>query len=162
SEEHTSELQSREKLVCRLLLEKKTSPPAAGCAQQPYRPPCPGGHTERGRPRAGRGRWPPRAAAAPMAARDVHRGVRAGRPQPLRHRPHHRGALPHAARPAPALRLPPSGDAVLPAPPRPAGRRRRRAQLPPGRPAPVGRDLFFLLLGRPPRPTLFPYTTLFR
>src|SRR5436309_7814703 len=28
SEEHTSELQSRENLVCRLLLEKKKSPPA--------------------------------------------------------------------------------------------------------------------------------------
>src|SRR5690606_40040286 len=28
SEEHTSELQSREKLVCRLLLEKKNPPPA--------------------------------------------------------------------------------------------------------------------------------------
>src|SRR5436309_4172072 len=35
SEEHTSELQSREKLVCRLLLEKKESArvtPSSGCA----------------------------------------------------------------------------------------------------------------------------------
>src|SRR5690606_41291512 len=30
SEEHTSELQSRENLVCRLLREKKKDPPAAG------------------------------------------------------------------------------------------------------------------------------------
>src|SRR4249919_1571900 len=35
SEEHTSELQSREKLVCRLLLEKKKPPP-----QQPPYPPA--------------------------------------------------------------------------------------------------------------------------
>src|SRR3989442_1988226 len=33
SEEHTSELQSRPHLVCRLLLEKKNTPPAA-----PHRP----------------------------------------------------------------------------------------------------------------------------
>src|SRR6478672_7324457 len=32
SEEHTSELQSRSDLVCRLLLEKKNLPGAAGCA----------------------------------------------------------------------------------------------------------------------------------
>src|SRR3712207_8466106 len=31
SEEHTSELQSRQYLVCRLLLEKKTSPSTARC-----------------------------------------------------------------------------------------------------------------------------------
>src|SRR3989442_11605737 len=36
SEEHTSELQSRPHLVCRLLLEKKKSPP------QPLRVFCPG------------------------------------------------------------------------------------------------------------------------
>src|SRR3712207_8035319 len=33
SEEHTSELQSRQYLVCRLLLEKKTAP-SSGCSQQ--------------------------------------------------------------------------------------------------------------------------------
>src|SRR2546422_3774039 len=32
SEEHTSELQSRLHLVCRLLLEKKKKPPTSGCA----------------------------------------------------------------------------------------------------------------------------------
>src|SRR3712207_7651229 len=31
SEEHTSELQSRQYLVCRLLLEKKNSPPFSHC-----------------------------------------------------------------------------------------------------------------------------------
>src|SRR5690606_41848047 len=35
SEEHTSELQSRENLVCRLLLEKKKrAPPRRGCADR--------------------------------------------------------------------------------------------------------------------------------
>src|SRR3712207_9023128 len=33
SEEHTSELQSRQYLVCRLLLEKKTKPPQIGVIQ---------------------------------------------------------------------------------------------------------------------------------
>src|SRR3712207_7430720 len=37
SEEHTSELQSRQYLVCRLLLEKKTSPEPA-TARSPRRP----------------------------------------------------------------------------------------------------------------------------
>src|SRR3712207_7954358 len=35
SEEHTSELQSRQYLVCRLLLEKKKSPPAPEPSQTP-------------------------------------------------------------------------------------------------------------------------------
>src|SRR3712207_7054482 len=41
SEEHTSELQSRQYLVCRLLLEKKNNMfPRDSCAiYQPYRPP---------------------------------------------------------------------------------------------------------------------------
>src|SRR3712207_7704537 len=37
SEEHTSELQSRQYLVCRLLLEKKKVPP---CISPPYHPTC--------------------------------------------------------------------------------------------------------------------------
>src|SRR3712207_8699932 len=43
SEEHTSELQSRQYLVCRLLLEKKTldsSPPLRSCLCASPRPPC--------------------------------------------------------------------------------------------------------------------------
>src|SRR2546429_3615014 len=45
SEEHTSELQSRLHLVCRLLLEKKTQSPAAasGRPSTPYAAPPPGG-----------------------------------------------------------------------------------------------------------------------
>src|SRR2546429_6283779 len=35
SEEHTSELQSRLHLVCRLLLEKKKSPLTTGCSSHP-------------------------------------------------------------------------------------------------------------------------------
>src|SRR2546427_9363863 len=35
SEEHTSELQSQSKLVCRLLLEKKKNPPARVVVRQP-------------------------------------------------------------------------------------------------------------------------------
>src|SRR5947209_17204315 len=45
SEEHTSELQSRQYLVCRLLLEKKQPPPAetraARCASRASPPPAP-------------------------------------------------------------------------------------------------------------------------
>src|SRR3712207_6998912 len=37
SEEHTSELQSRQYLVCRLLLEKTTSPASSGCSLRPNR-----------------------------------------------------------------------------------------------------------------------------
>src|SRR3712207_8362649 len=33
SEEHTSELQSRQYLVCRLLLEKKTTQPSSACSE---------------------------------------------------------------------------------------------------------------------------------
>src|SRR3712207_8704418 len=40
SEEHTSELQSRQYLVCRLLLEKKTPPPTPARAPPRYRPGC--------------------------------------------------------------------------------------------------------------------------
>src|SRR2546421_3474973 len=46
SEEHTSELQSRSDLVCRLLLEKKKDKPSAAC----------GTHIDTGQPRSGRGR----------------------------------------------------------------------------------------------------------
>src|SRR6266511_3689741 len=94
SEEHTSELQSRENLVCRLLLEKKKEdarrlPGVAG-----------------GRPR-----------------RAPEEGV---------------GNLRAAAQGWPAL----------------GSSRAARAF--------TGRVLFFLMIRRPPRSTLFPYTTLFR
>src|SRR3712207_7976115 len=36
SEEHTSELQSRQYLVCRLLLEKKTESPTSALRSRPY------------------------------------------------------------------------------------------------------------------------------
>src|SRR5215475_4239142 len=93
SEEHTSELQSREKLVCRLLLEKKKN-------------------------RAGRGR--------PRESRTQRRGGRC--------------ALPPARVPRRRAR----GHAAA------AGTRWRCVAL------------FFFMVRRPPRPTLFPYTTLFR
>src|SRR3989442_10821203 len=41
SEEHTSELQSRPHLVCRLLLEKKKPQPAQEPILKPYSPPHP-------------------------------------------------------------------------------------------------------------------------
>src|SRR3712207_8955178 len=41
SEEHTSELQSRQYLVCRLLLEKKTNPPHAAPHLPPITKPTP-------------------------------------------------------------------------------------------------------------------------
>src|SRR3954464_14581626 len=94
SEEHTSELQSHDNLVCRLLLEKKKTPPA---------------------------RHPPHSAP--------------GRPPVLPSR-----------RPRDAAGSEPPGGRVrygLACPPRP-------------------RLFFFLMIRRPPRSTLFPYTTLFR
>src|SRR3712207_7411049 len=39
SEEHTSELQSRQYLVCRLLLEKKKKPPASSTSHFPHSSP---------------------------------------------------------------------------------------------------------------------------
>src|SRR5216683_646147 len=95
SEEHTSELQSRSDLVCRLLLEKKKGPPA----------------TER---RSGASR------EAASTSLD---------PRPW---------------PDAGERLWPGYDAV------PESRSLRMMVL------------FFLMIRRPPRSTLFPYTTLFR
>src|SRR3989304_1070257 len=94
SEEHTSELQSRLHLVCRLLLEKKKE-----------------GDTGAGPPYENH----------PRAVRDP--------PSPLP--------------------LPPPSPACPPPPPPPA----------PSSPPPPS---FFLMIRRPPRSTLFPYTTLFR
>src|SRR3954465_4522213 len=94
SEEHTSELQSHDNLVCRLLLEKKNNArgrvrPARAAAPRGYRRP-------RGRCASGENRWG-----------DVERG---------------------------------------------------RRVLSIG----LGQPIFFLMIRRPPRSTLFPYTTLFR
>src|SRR5690554_794831 len=123
SEEHTSELQSRPHLVCRLLLEKKNSLPLAGRVGEGVlvglRPP--------------RQRWLvsdwdpppdlPRKGGGAIRSAGLHR------------------ATPGEACPS-------------------------RAAGGPGRsPAACGRSrrwLFFLMLRRPPRSTLFPYTTLFR
>src|SRR5579871_3127909 len=88
SEEHTSELQSRRDLVCRLLLAKKKRPRSASATRR-----------------------------EPSL--------------PARSAPHRREASPSAARPS--------------------------------APAPRPRRVFFvLMIRRPPRSTLFPYTTLFR
>src|SRR6476620_6086824 len=95
SEEHTSELQSRQYLVCRLLLEKKKKSQLPVHRIQKLR------QNQNRRPRA------------------CHRRpLRRGADGDERHR---LGARPHA-----------------------------------------GRHLFFLMIRRPPRSTLFPYTTLFR
>src|SRR3954464_14923093 len=94
SEEHTSELQSHDNLVCRLLLEKKK------CAPGRSRP-CP-------RHFAWTASRPPRG-----------RGGRSGTP-------------------------------------------RRRASRTSARSPRTRSLLFFLMIRRPPRSTLFPYTTLFR
>src|SRR3989304_5818307 len=93
SEEHTSELQSRLHLVCRLLLEKNKRSP---------------GSPRPSETRAARGAAPGRRAVV-------------GRPPPLRRTPPH----PRQPQASPLL-------------------------------------LFFLMIRRPPRSTLFPYTTLFR
>src|SRR6267378_2787658 len=93
SEEHTSELQSRRDLVCRLLLEKKNTKAAAG----------PGVATSSS--------IPPTTPTSPTYA--------------------------------PAT---PSSSPTTPRSPRPRSRS----------------SFFFLMIRRPPRSTLFPYTTLFR
>src|SRR3954464_4186096 len=94
SEEHTSELQSHDNLVCRLLLEKK--------------------HAHPRRPRA----------------------HRAHSPAPAPH-----DAAPRPPRPGPRVTVAPHAVACLIS----------------------GLSvLFFLMIRRPPRSTLFPYTTLFR
>src|SRR3954466_15264709 len=59
SEEHTSELQSHDNLVCRLLLEKKKKHPARSPRLRPPLPTCHlpsrAPHTAAGRPQAARG-----------------------------------------------------------------------------------------------------------
>src|SRR6476620_3692711 len=92
SEEHTSELQSRQYLVCRLLLEKKKTP----------------------------------GPASPSSPANYHTHSCCG-----------------TRRPAPS--------SALPCLPRPALSR-----------LPCSAVFFFLMIRRPPRSTLFPYTTLFR
>src|SRR3954464_8311038 len=94
SEEHTSELQSHDNLVCRLLLEKKKNRPAA--------------------------------TALPLDA-----------------------VPPHVPAALPTPPPPPPGTA----PPRRANPSPKRR---------LASPLFFLMIRRPPRSTLFPYTTLFR
>src|SRR5690554_7010351 len=70
SEEHTSELQSRPHLVCRLLLQKKKSGPARGLRSRPG----PSSRSVRGPRSAGRWRpaprrpWPPPRRREPRAA----------------------------------------------------------------------------------------------
>src|SRR3954465_11413550 len=94
SEEHTSELQSHDNLVCRLLLEKKTrhsrrsAPPPA--PPPPPRPPHPRHLTRRARlgPRSTRGRAP--ALSAPVGCfffeRPAPPGARAPPPPPALYR----------------------------------------------------------------------------
>src|SRR3954464_897609 len=94
SEEHTSELQSHDNLVCRLLLEKKHAPASAAVATWYTRPSL----------------RPP----APCRRAVVHGSVRGGD---------------GLARDHEAVDV---------------------------------RFFFFLMIRRPPRSTLFPYTTLFR
>src|SRR3954462_3616733 len=94
SEEHTSELQSHDNLVCRLLLEKIRADPS-------------------------------------FSAQLVAAGGRAGGPETSR-APPPPPASTHMGRNSPS----PSGQSGVPC--------------------------FFLMIRRPPRSTLFPYTTLFR
>src|SRR3954462_15305582 len=94
SEEHTSELQSHDNIVCRLLLEKKNAAPAGRAARLPLAGEC--------------------------------------------QRPH-----PRATRACTTVTSPPERGVLLSSPVR-------------------DNSLFFLMIQRPPRCTLFPYTTLFR
>src|SRR5690606_4112277 len=162
SEEHTSELQSRENLVCRLLLEKKKrSPPAPPAPGRKRRSgaaaPAPSGGSRRRRAAAGRGSRALPRAARPRRGASAAPGFSAQRP------PH----LPAVAGSAGLLLV---GDADPGCAPldsdaahqlRPVAQRRQQRR--PARRA-LGRPLlfFFLMRRRPPRSTLFPYTTLFR
>src|SRR5205807_931136 len=136
SEEHTSELQSPCNLVCRLLLEKKKG----------ARRVLPRGRAGAGiidERRAARGLLDPRPGRelpdAPEEGRAPPgagaRGLRDAEGRPAR-------ALPQSLRGRGRAR---EGEA----------RRHRRRRAP-------GRIFFFLMIRRPPRSTLFPYTTLFR
>src|SRR5437016_4482953 len=142
SEEHTSELQSLTNLVCRLLLEKKKDWLHSGDGS--------------GKADPGAGQSARRPAAAVRCLADVVPRVQ-GPPQSevphlRRHSNDHeadrlRGVLRHES---PGST---SADSRV-------GWRRDQ----PGGPEETarGRRLFFLMLRRPPRSTLFPYTTLFR
>src|SRR5690606_25955920 len=162
SEEHTSELQSREKLVCRLLLEKKKtekrryktdeSEPSrtAGLRDSP-------GHLAR------RG---PRGAAA--GARSLWTVDEESRCQiqpsladvlPFRLRSDVRLVNVHGIRPISASKLPCWWPSAMTRDP-PCGQ--SASILLSLLPAPQSLPLFFLMILPPPGSTLFPYPTLFR
>src|SRR5438552_1170101 len=133
SEEHTSELQSPDQLVCRLLLEKKK------------RPTWPTSSRSSAAPGAGTRRRSPRSSHRPrLPAQDGedHAPVRAELAGRLW------GGEPHVD--------PVADDAVsgvfgLVHPGHPLDQQARPE-----------RDHFLFNIHRPPTPTLFPYTTLFR
>src|SRR5688572_23966038 len=137
SEEHTSELQSQSNLVCRLLLEKKMP---SGCrATESFV-----------RSKADRIRW-----GCPAGGRieTILHTARVARTRPARSRAGHAPRHPARATGFSQLRHLLSDAAGLPP-------RRQLADV--GRLARPRRNLFFLMIPRPPRSTLFPYTTLFR
>src|SRR5260221_578382 len=161
SEEHTSELQSHSDFVCRLLLEKK--PPCARSSSARSPPPCPSASpspasTTCRTPTSSSSSCPTRSPAAKPAPSPCAPGPPAWGPPPApRPRPIH---TPHADRlfkPLTAARLDNTLDYEY--------RRLTTVELliiddfalQPLTPA-----LFFLMIRRPPRSTLFPYTTLFR
>src|SRR5690242_15200745 len=130
SEEHTSELQSHVKLVCRLLLDKKkptTPPPLVNTA----------GSKNQVLITAATQPLPPGAAPGP--------------------RPNGAGSGGSGSPAAPGTLQLSAGGVVLG-----GGSTGQITLTAAGGPVTWSAQLFFLVIRRPPRSTLFPYTTLFR
>src|SRR5687768_15400865 len=150
SEEHTSELQSRLHLVCRLLLEKKNSPPSDPSVSPKQRHfDAKRGHRQFPFPllaaRDTQGRYEHRCERGPVGIRGDARG-RVWRRSSVRAR-------------RDATLAPQSRSSFNPDP---SCFRRVRGSRRASDVSPKSPHLFSLTMRRPPRSTLFPYTTLFR
>src|SRR5207249_3092076 len=162
SEEHTSELQSRFDLVCRLLLEKKKAAPPTSRTTSRRSSPSASSDSSPGSPAPPRrssafSRWRFARAAATSKPRSRTRAIY----------PDHVATCvinEHGTRSTSAPRHVATQHTAAPGyEPVKRGSNRPRAgacvQRPRSR-APL--FFFFLMIRRPPRSTLFPYTTLFR
>src|SRR5688572_6474989 len=160
SEEHTSELQSQSKLVCRLLLEKKNRPPTCWPPRKRRTPPS------RQISKAPPPLHPPtrKAWLLSIATSKVPRSRPSPRGTPRRQRPRStpRRLRAQRRRPTPWPRgrrnQPTSGPQPTPRQPRTRSPPRQRSRRSRPRRLPV-RIIWTL---SPPRNPLFPYTTLFR
>src|SRR5690349_17240921 len=150
SEEHTSELQSRRDLVCRLLLEKKN---AAAPAAYPSRDPqcCPPGVV---------------VGDAPISNELTSSEERSSSPVPVNTRSQPSRTNSRSANAAIRSSSRSTISTHVPSPMArnsSVSRSRWTSERPEaGSSSSSSYVLFFLMIPRPPRSTLFPYTTLFR